>query len=213
MWRCEGSKEVISVNTGSESELSEGEVLVTEKTARTLLILRGILVVLLFLLVATVAEFVRGDDSSSTTTSTAIEEPRAEDLLSIAIELIDNAQYPEGIAVLERALSMDASNPLVHYNLGVAFQFSGELERAENAYSTALSLDNRMGSAYYNRGLARQDLGNLQGAGDDLRIAVAIQPDNAAAHLALGDVLIALGDVEEGEKAIETAKFLDPSIS
>jgi tetratricopeptide (TPR) repeat protein len=179
-----------------------------------LLLLRGIFVALVVLLVVSVVQVVRGDQSSDSMVSVDSEVPgvEVEPLLAEGIRLIDQSNYVEGIAVLEAALRVDASNPLVHYNIGVAHQFNGDLEKAVAAYSEALSLDNRLEDAYYNRGLARRDLGDLEGARDDLRIAAALNPDNAAAHFNLGQLLILLGETDAGNASIELAVSLEPEL-
>lgn len=192
-----------SGKAGSESVTSSPSIAV----------LWALLIVLIASLVVAI-QVSRGGSASDSVSSPDSQVPntQVEQLMSEAIRLIDQLRYTEGIALLEAAARVDARNPLVFFNMGVAHQFNGDLEKAEAAYSEALSLDNRFEMAYYNRGLARRDRGDLTGARDDLRIAVALNPENASAHFNLGQVLIALGEAEAGAESLATANSLNPSL-
>jgi tetratricopeptide (TPR) repeat protein len=137
---------------------------------------------------------------------------RASELVLEAVDLINDARYDEGIEILGQANELDPTNSLVHYNLGVAYQFSDRLAEAVEAYTTSLSLDNRFDSAYYNRGLVLRDQGKLREAEADLKIAAALNPTNAAAHWNLGQILISLGEQAAGEASIARAREINPDI-
>ena len=57
----------------------------------------------------------------------------SETLNSRAIELATDGAYPEAVACLKRALSIDRDNYLLWFNLGVIYRNSGDLEFAKQA--------------------------------------------------------------------------------
>lgn len=65
----------------------------------------------------------------------------AEVLNTQAIELASRGDYPEAIACFIRALSIEKSNSLLWYNLGITYRDSGDMEAAKKALITAYNLD------------------------------------------------------------------------
>ena len=65
----------------------------------------------------------------------------SEALNSRAIELATDGAYPEAVACLKRALSIDRDNYLLWYNLGVIYRNSGDLEYAKQAFKKAASIN------------------------------------------------------------------------
>ena len=65
----------------------------------------------------------------------------SENLNSQAIELASRGEYPEAIACFVRAISMDRTNYLLWYNLGVTYRDSGNLAGAKEALEKAYDLN------------------------------------------------------------------------
>jgi len=65
-----------------------------------------------------------------------------ETLNTHAIELASKGNFAEAIACFKRAISMENSNYLLWYNLGVTYRDSGNLQAAKQVLLTAYKLDN-----------------------------------------------------------------------
>ncbi|MGI5174480.1 tetratricopeptide repeat protein [Treponema sp. OMZ 840] len=65
-----------------------------------------------------------------------------EKLNTHAIELASQGEYAEAIACFKRAISIEKSNALLWYNLGLTYRDSGNLHAAKQALLTAYNLDN-----------------------------------------------------------------------
>ena len=66
---------------------------------------------------------------------------QADKLNNQAIILASDGEYSEAIACFKRAITLDKSNYLLWYNLGVTYRDLGELEKARGALETAYNLD------------------------------------------------------------------------
>ena len=66
---------------------------------------------------------------------------QADKLNNQAIILASDGEYNEAIACFKRAITLDKSNYLLWYNLGVTYRDLGELEKARVALETAYNLD------------------------------------------------------------------------
>jgi tetratricopeptide (TPR) repeat protein len=64
----------------------------------------------------------------------------AEILNTQAIELAEQGEYFEAIACFKRAISMEKSNILLWYNLGITYRDAGDLERAKTSLEYANEL-------------------------------------------------------------------------
>lgn len=66
---------------------------------------------------------------------------RADSLNNQAILLASDGAYTEAIACFKRAITIDKSNYLLWYNLGVTYRDAGHLEDARKALSTAYQIN------------------------------------------------------------------------
>jgi tetratricopeptide (TPR) repeat protein len=80
---------------------------------------------------------------------------------------------------------------------GLAWQTSGNMKEASEAYSAALAMDGisdkARATALYNRGLCKQSVGNLMGAVNDFTHALFADPEFAQAYQSRGNVLFNSG--------------------
>jgi len=84
------------------------------------------------------------------------------------------------------ALQLDRNNPLTLCSLGRAYLDSGELERAEEAFTRVIALNPDLPLAYFNRGVARVRLGDPCGADADFRRTLELDPTAEQARYELG---------------------------
>ncbi len=120
----------------------------------------------------------------------------------------------------------DVENALVYFNkavarhaisewgwlyLGMAYQERGELSLAVNAWEQALPL----AQAYSYLASAARSMGGFAEAVETWRAAIALQPENAAAHYALGLLLMATAPEQALPELMQAAQLypdLDPTV-
>ena len=59
-------------------------------------------------------------------------------------------QLPEALATLNAAIEVRPGDPLTHNNLGLTYEYLGELAKAESCFRKALDLDPDFSAAYFN---------------------------------------------------------------
>jgi serine/threonine protein kinase/tetratricopeptide (TPR) repeat protein len=82
---------------------------------------------------------------------------------------------------------------------------------AKKAAEKAVELDPTLSEAWQNLGETKFDFWDWRGAEEDYRRAITLNPNNAAAHELLGDLLDDIGRLEEGWKEYQVAQQLDPN--
>ena len=96
-------------------------------------------------------------------------------------------RFREALAAFEGCVAVNPQNPANYNNLGLAYWNSGEVAKAEAAYRQAIQQDDQFALAHANLGLlyliAKRDYRRAEGS---LLTAVALDPELAAAHDALG---------------------------
>lgn len=114
----------------------------------------------------------------------------------------------------ERVLRIKPDDPRVHYHLGELLEAQGRRRPALEEYRLAARFDPGSGLYRFRQGVAALQAGEYKEAREALERAIALQPDLAQAHKALG-VLLAevLGRKAEGIPHLRKALELDPEIS
>jgi Tfp pilus assembly protein PilF len=97
-------------------------------------------------------------------------------------------------------------------DLGVAFQYCGQLDNAAAAYQQALQRKPDSAEAHSNLGNVLKDLGQLDAAAASIRRALAIRPDMADLHNNLGNVLADQGQLDEAIAGYRRALQLKPDL-
>ena len=121
-------------------------------------------------------------------------------------------------SVFERALTeylesqrVNADRPESHLRLGIVYQGLGRLEAAEKAYETALKVDSSFVGAYINLAdLFRMQERDKEGA-QILGEALAIDPNHADVHHALGLLRVRQKRHGEALRSLERAAQLRPN--
>jgi hypothetical protein len=153
-------------------------------------------------------DFADVDDDPIVRIAFAASEDEAADLFQSALAAEDRGDWQEAADLYRRALEQDASDPVLHFNLGNALYHAHDYEPACHAYEGALRLDPQYVEALNNLGNALARLGRNVEAAATLRRALQLVPDYAAAHGSLADVLDRLGD---REGAAEHRRQMQPS--
>lgn len=125
-------------------------------------------------------------------------------------ERIREGRTPEAVAVLDTAVRLDPELSDAWVNYGVALRRSNRAREAETAYRRALELDPGQVSAYQNLAALLE----LQGRGGEARDLLAVTDRganrNPYSYLALGDISLREGRLDEAERFYRRALRLDP---
>jgi tetratricopeptide (TPR) repeat protein len=150
------------------------------------------------------------------------EREQADEILQRGLE----AQAAGDLAAAEEAylevIQLDPQNKFAYYNLGVIEQSQGELATAESHYRTTLGLDPDFVPALFNLAILRTEADFAEEASSLYEHLIEVTPIEtaspedvrlvAAAHLNLGFLLIEQGREGRGQKELEEAIRLDPSL-
>lgn len=109
-------------------------------------------------------------------------------------------------------LTQDPGNKYALYDLGLIFQQQGNTNAAEAQYRAALVSDPNYVPALFNLAILRTKEAPYE-AIDLYRHVIALESSYAEAHLNLGYVLRAVGQVSEGNAEIAHAVALKPSLA
>ena len=122
-----------------------------------------------------------------------------QDLSSRAIELQNASNYLEAITTYLAAISLNPADAAIYYNLGTAYQASGDLNNAKTQYQKALDLD-KNNETYKNAiklldadianpliqsAISKQTANDLPGAIADYTMALELVPNDAQTHFNL----------------------------
>lgn len=137
----------------------------------------------------------------------------AQDALNAGIAAHSAGNLAEAQRQYQECLKQEVTNKICHYNLGLVAQTNGDLVTAENEYRLSLSIDPNYTPSLFNLAIVRTNAGDVTEALGLYQKYVQLKPDDAGGHLNLGLLLVQKGDVAAGQKEIEAAIALDPTIS
>ncbi len=122
---------------------------------------------------------------------------------------IDTGRAQQGVALITKAIGLNANNALAHDNLAHGLSNLGRLKEAVASYDRAIALDPGSAPAHANRGLALLKLRRFEDALASCDTAVALACDNALIHNNRGWALIELKRFEEALASCDKAITLD----
>jgi len=139
------------------------------------------------------------------------ERGQADEILQQGLQAQAAGDFNAAVDAYLRVIQLDPQNKFAYYNLGVIEQSRGELPAAEGHYRTTLGLDPDFVPALFNLAILRTE------AGADEAVTlyehlIQVDPSHAAAHLNLGFLLIEQGHGRRGQKELDEAVRLDPSL-
>jgi tetratricopeptide (TPR) repeat protein len=138
-------------------------------------------------------------------------EAHAEALTQRASILIDQSRYEDAAAMLAEALAVDPENAYALYLLAVCqMNIPAKTTEAVETINRAMALDGSNSSFFALRSLIHHDLDEKERALTDAEQAVAIDPENAFAHIAHGNAFLGMEKWAKAEAALRAALAIDP---
>lgn len=133
----------------------------------------------------------------------------AEALHMLGLLALQVQRYDVSIALLERAVRQNASNPTYFHSLALALKQQGRLDDALPSFDAALALHPEDADAWQHRANILQDLRRFDEALASYDRVLALRPDHAGAWLSRGNICGRLGRREEALAAFDRALGLD----
>ena len=118
--------------------------------------------------------------------------------------------YRSVLAVWEDALGKSPNSTTVHNNLGNAYAFAGQMDRALQEYRASIRINPDHPLAYYNIGFTLVHQNRFAEAVEPLRQAIRIRPHDADSQYILGRALANSGHPAESLTHFETALDIKP---
>ena len=149
---------------------------------------------------------------------------KVQELSSRALDLQNAGNYPEAITAYSAALSITPSDASLIYNLGTAYQASGDFNNAQIQYQKAIDLD-KTNQAYSNAfkllkvqqagpliqsAINKQTSNDLNGAIADYLMALELSPDDAQTHFNLATAYQSNNQSDQAIGSYLKASQLDP---
>jgi len=134
----------------------------------------------------------------------------AETLNTQAIELAYHGDYKEAIACFKRALSMETSNYLLWFNLGLTYRDAGEFKEAKAALEQALAINDDDQEVLETLALLCNSLGEFHEAISYCTDALQLNQSNAHIWNTTGVILFNNGEYDTACTAFEQAVMYNP---
>jgi len=140
----------------------------------------------------------------------AVEPRHGDSLHLLGVIAYQMGRHDVAVDLVNRAITINAKEPVYHSNLGNALREQGKLDEAVVCYREALVLNPSYAEAHSNLGNALKDLGNLDEAAVCYRRAVLLKPGIAEIHNNLGTVFKDQGKLDEAVSCYRQAVVLKP---
>jgi Tfp pilus assembly protein PilF len=121
-------------------------------------------------------------------------------IVLVVLLLMTRAQigyWKDSLSLCQHALAVTKNNYIMHYNCGMAFWTSGQVDEAIEQYRQALKINPVYAKAHNNLGCALRDKRQADEAAAEFKLAIKIAPDFADAQNNYGVILAERGLHEE----------------
>ena len=133
--------------------------------------------------------------------------------VALGVQLEQVGRSKEAIEHFERALELDPTFYLAHYNLGCAMEEQDRVAAAIEHYEAALSINPDLANAHANLGGLLAAEGKTATAIEHFQRALERDPNLAVAHNNLAIALLNVGEVTQAIEHFEKAMRLRPEAS
>ena len=93
--------------------------------------------------------------------------------------------YQQAVALIQQAVKLTPSSPILHGNLGVVLRHAGKIEAAIDSYRKSIELNPSNPDAHFNLGKSLKILGQEDEAERFFRSAISLSPNKVAPWLSL----------------------------
>jgi tetratricopeptide (TPR) repeat protein len=131
-------------------------------------------------------------------------------LLDHARMLADRASLPTALALLQKARDATSDDPDVHYNIGIVYFRSNQMDAAVKAFDRAVQLKADFARAKNNRGVALDRIGKTTDAMASFKEATINDDRFSDAHYNLGLAAFKLRKFDDARRAFESCLRLSP---
>lgn len=138
--------------------------------------------------------------------------PAAKEKVSQGLQLIQQGQLPQAIAMFREAIQLDPRFWQAHYNLGLALRQSGDPQGAAQAFYNTVTLQPEFALGYANVGGILVDVQNWAQAQNYLQRALELDPNLAIAHYNMGLIYRQAGRMDAAVASWEKARQLSPNL-
>lgn len=125
------------------------------------------------------------------------------------ITYLNSERYGEAVAILQKAVTLDADFMDAHYYLGRAYIGLQAYHKAVDSLQSAVTLDANLEDAHYYLGYAYVEQGQYDKAIQHLERAIALNPNLKHAHYNLARAYREQGDLEAATNAATETLRLD----
>jgi choline-sulfatase len=129
---------------------------------------------------------------------------------ALGLNFYRKRDFASAIPAFQRALDISPNYLLAVSNLGLAYAQSGDMEKAMPLLERTLRMDPSNFSAAFNLGAAYMREDRVQDALRAFRKSVEANPAFGPGHLAVGETLLYIGEVDAAITALEEAARLLP---
>jgi uncharacterized protein (TIGR02466 family) len=129
----------------------------------------------------------------------------------LSLSLDGQHKYAEAVASYQHALKLQANNPDLWFNCGIALTQLNRLDEAANAYQQAIKIQPNFFEAHGNLGTILQRQGKLDEAIKSYQAGLKINPQDARGYFNLGTVLRDKGELQAAVDAYQKAIQLFPN--
>ena len=130
--------------------------------------------------------------------------------INLAVRLLDQQRYDEGIALLEGLVTSDPEWRDAWYNLGLLYLGKGEDEKASTAFERAWQTDPTNRPALLNLGYAYDRMGRREQAVETYLQLVTVEPGNAQGWYNLAVIAWEGGQFGNARTAVDKVLALTP---
>src|SRR5579885_1815481 len=123
---------------------------------------------------------------------------------------IEDGDYDAAVEAFSQAVRLAPDDAHAHYNLALAYQYTGNSEAAAAGYLRAIQHDPQLVEAYINLGNLYSDLGQHENALETFQRAHELRSDDADLYVNIGDAYRNLGLTDDAVQAYRQALMIDP---
>lgn len=131
----------------------------------------------------------------------------------LSIICLQSQRMDEGLALIDKSLKVDARQPEVHHNRGLALHQLGRYEQALASFDRAIAQRAHYAEAHCNRAITLAELGRFAPAVADYDKAISLKPDYATAFYNRAIALERLQRYHDSLDSYDRAIALEPRLA